>query len=224
MSEDSNLSADDTADKPAGVMKADQIVDERGVPLTNVLKEMTRKVGRLSDISAKLDLLLQNQTADNASGQGRFKAPEAPLESEVKRYIDARFLEDKKASIDKAQQESIERVFAAFPELNPDSASHDEQFYKLAVEYEKKIDPMDPARSLNAAKLAALDLGRVEQLTKNKLLQDESRRTRYIEEGGSPKKETKAQAKTMSSEQAKNLKRHFNIDPKKVEQFTKNRG
>jgi hypothetical protein len=214
--------SDEAAPAEAKAMSLDKIVDERGVPLSNVLKEQARKLGKLSDISAKLDLLLQHGSADNASNGD--SAPDVKLDDATKRYIDARLNADKKMELEKAQKETISKVYKSFPELNQDSDQFDSNFFDLAVEHEKTISPTDPQRSLKAAKLAALDLGKIEQITKAQILQDEKRRTRYLEEGGAEMTAAKAKkSPTISQEAANNLKRYLKIDAKKVEAQLKGR-
>lgn len=199
-------------------LSASNIVDERGVPLTNVMKELNRKIGRVTELSNKIDLLLQQQNkptmvADNALIGG------AELDDATKRYIDARLLEDQRKTIEKKQEVAIQNVLKTFPDLDQDSESFDKEFYDLAVAYEKTIDPMDPDRPLKAAKLAALDTGRIEKLTKAKVIQDDSRRARILSEGGIEAKESKKEKATTMNKNA--IKSLLKIDPAKIEKIMK---
>lgn len=197
----------------------DKVVDERGVPLGNVLKEMNRKLGRVGDLTSKIDMLLQNNVKPAAlTPDNGFTA--ANIDNETKAYIDARLNAEKRALVEKSQQESLNKVFKTFPELDQNSDTYDTGFYNLAVEYEKTIDPLDPDRSFKAAKLAALDIGKIEALTKAKVLQDDSRRARILEEGTAPTKTTKkAAAETKMNKAA--ISQFFKIDPAKVEKKAK---
>jgi hypothetical protein len=200
----------------------DKIVDERGVPLGNVLKEVTRKLGRINEVNAKLDMLLQNNvtTANQSPDEGTQEAAEG-VDVKTKRYVDSRLEKFKQLDIEKAQNEALDQVFKTFPELNKTSDDFDQDFFNLAVEYENSLDKKDPARPMKAAKLAALDLGKIERIQKAKIIQDEARRTRMLTEGSAPSKEgsTKAAPKQQMNKAA--IEKWFKIDASKVEKFVK---
>lgn len=218
---DGNTAQESVAETAAQALNVNSIVDERGVPLGNVLKEVTRKLGRISEISSKLDMLLQNNVSANVSpDKGAFVATSDVIDSDTKRYIDARLMEDKRAQIEKAQKVVLDTVFKTFPELDKSSDDYDAEFFNLAVEYEKNINELDPDRPMKAAKLAALDLGKVEKITKAKVLQDDARRSRILSEGSAPSKETKkSQPKGNMNNAA--ISRFLKVDPKKVEKYAK---
>lgn len=207
---------------PATTMTIDKIVDERGVPLGNTMKEMTRKLNRLGDISQKLDMILQNNVSPSYSApdKGSQSAGNA-LDVNVKNYIDSLRREDKQKDVEKAQTAVLGTVFKTFPELDKSSDEFDSGFFDLAVEYEKSIDQFDPDRSIKAAKLAALDLGKVEKLTKAKVLQDDARRSRILSEGGTSTKESTAKSAPKQTVNKANLARYFKIDSAKVEKYAK---
>jgi hypothetical protein len=200
-------------------LSASEIVDDRGIPLTNVMKELNRKVGRISELSGKLDLLLQQQTKPSHTSVDNTFMQGAELDEATRRYIDARLMEEKRSVIEKQQETTIQNVLKYYPELDRDSDSYDEEFYKLAVSYEKAIDTMDPERALKAAKLAALDTGRVERLTKSKVIQDDARRSRLLAEGGIEAKDSKKEKNSSINKSA--IKNLLKIDPAKVERYMK---
>jgi hypothetical protein len=79
-----------------------------------------------------------------------------------------------------------------FPELDPDSDSFDEKFYKAVdAEFSSTNQRKDPKGPLKAAKLVALEMGKIEQLTRSSLLKDEARRSRILSEGSSTPREAK---------------------------------
>ena len=121
--------------------------------------------------------------------------------------------------MEKKQEAAIHNVLKTFPELDQNSDSYDDEFYKLAVQYEKSIDPLDPERPMKAAKLAALDTGRIEKITKAKVIQDDARRSRMLSEGGIEAKESKKEKASNMNKNA--LKSLLKIDPAKVEKYIK---
>lgn len=205
-------------DNTAKSLTTNDIVDERGVKLSNVFKEVTRKLSRVNDLNTKLDLILQGQqarTVDNTSSSAN-----ANLDASVKDYIDARLVADKKAEITSSQQAALKNTYKTFPELDQNSDSFDSDFFQLAIEHEKFIDINDPQRPMKAAKLAALELGKLEKLATQKVLQDEARRSRILGEGSVQPKDTPKKSSTASmNKQA--LTRLLKIDPALVEKFAK---
>ncbi len=202
---------------PESSMTVDKIVDERGVPLGNTLKEMTRKFG---NISKKLDMILQNNvppsysTADNASDN-------SPVTDEdVKTFIRTQRAE-KAQAVNDAQLAVLDVVFKTFPELDQQSDDFDKAFFDLAVKHEKSINQADPDRSIKAAKLAALDLGKMEKLTKSKVLQDDARRSRILSEGGTSTKESSAKSAPKSEINKSFLNQYFKLDAAKVAKYAK---
>ncbi len=202
---------------PESSMTVDKIVDERGVPLGNTLKEMTRKFG---NISKKLDMILQNNvqpnysTADNASFNSNV------TDEDVKTFIRAQ-REEKAQAINDKQLASLDVVFKTFPELDKESDDFDAVFFNAAIKHEKQFDQFDPDRSLKAAKLAALDLGKMEKLTKSKVLQDDARRSRILSEGGTSTKEATAKSAPKTELNKAALSQYFKLDAAKVQKYLK---
>lgn len=204
----------------AGPITFDKVVDERGVPLGNVLKEVTRKLGRMNEMNAKLDLLLQTTTPSTQLPDEGAEVARG-VDSKTKSYIDSRFEKAQYAEVEKAQKLSIDQVFKTFPELSKSSDDFDPEFLDLATNYESNMNPKDPERPMKAAKLAALDLGKIERITKARVIQDEARRTRMISEGSLPSKESTKQTGPKLTINKKNIEKWFKIDAAKVEKFAK---
>lgn len=224
MSEEAAAEADSNESAEAKI-NIDKIVDSRGVPLGNLLAEITRKLGRThSDVSAKLDVLMQQQAAVPAQSPDKgADADMLKLDPAVRRAINSVREEIKQDSVEKAQDASLEQVFKTFPELLKSSDDFDQDFFEKAVAIEKTLDRNDPERPMKAAKLAALEVGKLEKLTKAKVIADENRRTRMLAEGGSPSKDaSKQNAKSPKSSVNKAaVQRWFKIDPAKVEKQVK---
>lgn len=216
MAEQEEAEAENQA--PTSKFTTENILDERGVPLSNVLKEVTRKLGRLNEVSSKLDLLLQSNHSEKLADKAA-SSYASDLDDSAKSYIDARLMEDKKQNIERAQKAALDSVFKTFPELDRNSDDYDASFYELAVEYEKTIDQLDPDRSMKAAKLAALDTGKIEKLQKAKLLQDDSRRNRILSEGSATNKDSKKNAAPKQEMNKAMISRFLKVDPAKIAKY-----
>jgi len=168
--------------------------------IKNLKGEFNRRISKLND---KLDTLINRvspvtQQADEA----------VKVEPDVKQYIDTALTHEKQVS---AWQVALE----TFPELNPDSESFDENFYK-AVDAEFSTNMRkDPKGPLKAARLMALELGKIEQLTRQSLLKDEARRSRIISEGSSTPRESKKDKDPSQGFNVKGLAK-LGIDPTKL--------
>ncbi len=147
-------------------------------PMKNLKGEFNRKFSKLENMVATL---IQSQSR-NSAPQPADEAVE--VDTDVKQYVSSVITEQK-------QVEAWQQALQMFPELNSDSEDFDEKFYK-AVDAEFSMNGRkDPKGPLKAAKLAALELGKLEQLTKANLLKDEARRSRIISEGSSTPREAK---------------------------------
>jgi hypothetical protein len=177
----------------------------------NLKAEMNRKFSKITDQLNQLAQMIQPRTqapsAENASGY----AEDTP---EYKRYVDARFQEAQRAEVKAAQETAWHKALETFPELNPDSENFDEKFYKLADKYFTDYDLTRVKDApLRAAREAALELGKIEQLTKEKLLKDEARRSRIIAEGASAPRDSRKEKDVKINE--KGLAR-LGINPEKL--------
>lgn len=164
----------------------------------NLKAEMNRKLSKMqSEMSAQLNQLAQLIQNKN-SGTVAEDAPESP---EYKRYVDARFQEAQKAEVKTAQETAWNKALEMFPELDSNSEHFDEKFYKLADKFYTDYDLTRVKDApLRAVREAALELGKIEQLQREKLLKDEARRSRIIAEGASAPRETRKEQETKLNE------------------------
>lgn len=170
----------------------------------NLKGEFNRKISKLDE---KLEAVLN---AINGSKSAKVSQPavEADVDTDVKQYVDTVFTHQK-------QVDAWQEALSMFPELNPESDSFDDKFYK-AVDTEFSTNQRkDPKGPLKAAKLAALELGKIEQLTRTSLLKDEARRSRILSEGTSTTRESKKEKDISSQLNAKGLAR-LGIDAEKL--------
>jgi hypothetical protein len=156
--------------------------------MKNVKAEMNRK---FSKIDQKIEQLLAALgRSPSIHGQSPVAETDDADAPEYKKYVDARLQEKDQVSVQSAQQESWQKALETFPELNQNSDKFDEKFYQLAdkfyADYDVKRVKDAPYR---AVREAALELGKIEQLTKEKFLKDEARRSRLIAEGTTASKE-----------------------------------
>jgi hypothetical protein len=178
-------------------------------PTKNLKSEMNRKFSKLEQkIEQLLQQSVQTRSVSPVEETDNFSAPD------YKRYVDARFQEAQKAEVVTSQEKAWQQALELFPELNPDSDQHDEKFYKLADSIYREFDLTRSKNApLLAAKQAALELGKIEQLAKEKLLKDEARRSRLISEGAAPSRESKKEREPQLNE--RNLAR-LGVDAKKL--------
>lgn len=167
-------------------------------PIKNLKAEMNRK---LSKISERLEQILPVVTQN----QSRVPVAETDIDAapDYKRYVDARFQEVQKDQVKKAQEQAWSQALEMFPELHQESEAFDEKFYKAADKYYGSFDlARDPEAPLKAVKLAALEMGKIDQLAKEKILRDEARRSRIISEGVSQTRESKREKEPQVNERA----------------------
>lgn len=227
MSEEAAASSGQANAANVPTVSIDSVVDKRGVPLGNVLAEVNRKLAQgLQATNQKLDALLQLQTQGASPDKGKSatqtQIPEG-IDPKVVNFVQDALSKERQAEIAKAQKAALDSVYKTFPELDQNSESFDTEFFNLAVEIENTISEKDPQRSMKAAKLAALELGKVEKITKAKVVADEANRRRILSEGGAQSKETRAPQKKMSTENMNKaaIKQFFKVDPAEVEKYAK---
>lgn len=169
-------------------------------PIKNLKGEFTRKFSKLDE---KINQVL---TAMQSRNTVEAPAEEADVDTDVKQYVNSVMTQTH-------QKTALQEAYEMFPELNPESDNYDEKFYK-AVDAEFSTNMRkDPKGPLKAAKLIAMELGKIEQLTQNKLLKDEARRSRILQEGSSTPRDAKKASEAVKPEYAKNLSRlGINLD------------
>lgn len=147
-------------------------------PIKNLKGEFTRKISKLENL---ITTFIESQSGNRSAAS---VDETIPVDNDVKQYVSSMLTEQK-------QVEAFNQAKNMFPELDPESEDFDEKFYK-AVDAEFSMNGRkDPRGPLKAAKLVALELGKIEQLTKANLLKDEARRSRIISEGSSTPREGK---------------------------------
>lgn len=204
-----NTTATGDVSQVAGT-EATQSTSDKADPIKNLKGEFQRKLSKLDD---KLNQILN--TVGGRSQQVSEPVDEtADTDTTVKQYVSSALTKDKQMT---AWNETLDM----FPELNPDSEQFDEKFYK-AVDMEFTSNQLkDPRGPLKAAKLVALELGKIEQLTRQSLMKDEARRSRIISEGATSPREAKKEKDPSSNFNAKGLAK-LGIDPKKLAERMKN--
>ena len=173
-------------------------------PLKNLKGEFNRRISKLSE---KLDAVL-NAVGTRPAQASQPAAEAVNVDADVKQYVDTAFTHQKQVD---AWQSALEM----FPELNPESDSFDEAMYK-AVDAEFSTNQRkDPKGPLKAAKLVALEMGKIDQLARSNVLKDEARRSRILSEGSSTPREAKKEKDAASQFNVKGLAR-LGIDPAKL--------
>lgn len=175
-------------------------------PIKNLKGEFQRKMSKLDE---KLNAVLNAvQARGNAQGSNQSADEAVDGDTDVKQAVNAAFTEQHQRT---AYQNAVEM----FPELNPESDSFDEKFYK-AVDVEFSSNQRrDPNGPLKAAKLVALEMGKIEQLTRTSLLKDEARRSRLLSEGSSTPRDAKKDKDPASHFNKQGLAR-LGINPEKL--------
>jgi len=182
----------------------------------NLKAEMNRKFSKINEQLTRLVQIVEQSATQKQPSVEEAVDEDAP---EYKRYVDARFQQAEQARVKSSQEQAWTKALELFPELNQESENFDQEFYKAADKFYGSFDlQRDPEAPLKAVKLAALELGKIEQLTKEKLLKDEARRSRLIAEGGSTPRESKKEKEPALNE--KSLAR-LGIDPKKLKERIK---
>jgi hypothetical protein len=190
-------------------------------PTKNLKAEFNRKLSKMQQqMDNRLQQILQAVTSPTGS-QANAPAEKADFEEpEYKRYVDARFQESHKEVVKQGQESAWQKALELFPELNQDSDTFDEKFYKVADKYYGSFDlTRDPDAPLKAVKLAALEIGKIEQLTKERLLKDDARRSRLIAEGAGSPRDAKREKPVQLNVGA--LAKLGIKDPKKLEERVK---
>jgi hypothetical protein len=171
--------------------------------LKNLKGEFNRKISKMEQ---KLDAVLNRFTTQNPAPQ--LSEEEANVEPDVKKYVDT-------VVTKQHQKTALDEAYHLFPELNPESESFDEKFYQ-AVDMEfSRNQSRDPKGPLKAAKLIALELGKIEALTKANILKDDARRSRVLSEGISTPRDAKKAQDPSVNFNLKGLAR-LGINPEKL--------
>lgn len=194
------------------------------VPVENRIAEMNRKFNNLSsNLNEKIDQLINFMQTTNTKTpvENTTSYSANPPSNDVVAYTDTAVGKIREELLIEKQKQSFEKALELFPELDPKSDIYDSDFYTLVdAEFKKQAMSKDPNAPLKAAKLVALDQGKLEKLQRNQVLADESRRTRMLSEGGNaPNKASKT--KSAMPDSLKQLSQLFGVKTESVEKLMK---
>lgn len=186
------------------------------VPVENRVAELNRKFSKLErSLDEKFSQLISSMNGPKS--QPAEKAVEATYgDPAVESVVNQALLRDKHA-------QSYQQAIQAYPELNPDSESFDERFHKNADSYYRALSSTnDPDAPLKAIRLAAMDLGKFQQVEREKIMADEAKRMRTLGDGvSSPKSAQKGQSSGLP-DSVKSLAQLLKVDLKQAENHYKN--
>lgn len=201
---------------------ADGTTNTAAVPVENRVAELNRKFSKFErSLDEKFSQLI------NYVQQGAKTAVQAPtaqvvdktpieniLNSNVETIVNQKIMQQKHA-------ESYQNVLASYPELNQESDTFDEKFHSKADAYYRALSSInDPEAPLKAVRLAAMDLGKYEQVERERLIADEARRMRTLSDGGASHKSGQPSQNTDTSK-LKGLAGLMGVDTKGLEQHMK---
>lgn len=220
-----NTSSESTAKKSTG-LNMSEIVDEKGVSLTNRFGELHRKLNKVSDLEMKLDQVLASLTSNRTQAQAPavnadFDA-DTDIVSTVKKVVDSELRAKTRSTLAEEHNRQFKEMAKIFPELDKDSPDYDPTFYKKADSIYQKNYMDDPKGAEEAIQIAAAQTGRLKRLAEMAVLQDEAKRSRKLSEGSSSTKNKTAA--TEDSESTQKAVSKFGIDPKFFKKAKQNLG
>lgn len=190
------------------------------VPVENRVAELNRKFSKFErSLDEKFSQLINYvqgaKAAAPAPTQAVDKTPiESILNSNVETIVNQKIMQQKHA-------ESYQDVLKSYPELNQEADIFDEKFHSKADAYYRALSSInDPEAPLKAVRLAAMDLGKYEQVERERLIADEARRMRTLGDGGSSHKGGQPSQNTDTSK-LKGLAGLMGVDTKGLEQHMK---
>lgn len=169
----------------------------------NLKGEFNRKISKLENMVASL---IETQSGNK---QAKSVDETVSVDTDVKQYVSSVLTEQK-------QMEAYQQAIQMFPELNPESDDFDEKFYKAVDAEFSSNSRKDPRGPLKAAKLVALELGKIDQLTKASLYKDDARRARIVSEGTAATKEARKEKDVAANFNANALAKLGIKDPAKL--------
>lgn len=187
------------------------------VPLENRFAELNRKFTQFQrQLDDKFGQLISSLQAAAQPSPVAKAVDETPIEGILKHNVSS--IVDEKIMTYK-HAESYQNALQAYPELDPNSDKFDANFHSLADRYYASLKSSGFADApLKAVRMAALDLGKTEQLERERILADEAKRMRTLGEGtNSPKQGQKAKEASYNQTLASLLK----VDPKGMDEFMK---
>lgn len=175
-------------------------------PTKNLKAEFNRKLSKLDEKLSKLVNFVER------SGQS------SPVEETDEDVSDSKRLKNeiKAEAAREIHDQHFQDAKRVFPELDPESDSHDSKFYNEVDRVYTKLlraDPTDKDALKEAVEIVANRTGRYEQLVQNKFLKDEARRSRIIAEGSSAPRDAKKEKETAMNE---SMLQRMGINPDKL--------
>ena len=158
-----------------------------GVPVENRIAELNRKFTQYQrNLDEKLGQLISSLQAVAQPQQTRV-VDETPIEGILKNNVNV-LVDEKIMQLKHA--ESYQSALQAYPELDPNSDKFDDKFHRLADTYYASLKASGFADApLKAVRMAAMDLGKYEQIEREKILADEAKRMRTLADGSVPAKQ-----------------------------------
>lgn len=189
------------------------------VPVENRVAELNRKFTQLQrSLDDKFGQLISSlQTV--AQPQQTRVADEAPIEGILKHNVNT-MVDEKIMALKHA--ESYQEALQSYPELNPDSERFDDRFLKLADTYYASLRASGFADApLKAVRMAAMDLGKYEQLERERILADEAKRMRTLGDGSVAAKQGQKEKQASYNQTLASL---LKIDAKGMQEHMKKYG
>jgi len=184
-----------SVDSSATEQTAEGTTNAAGVPVENRVAELNRKFSKfersLDEKFSQLISYVQGQQSATATPQAAVEAPiNSILNNSVETIVNQKIMQQKHA-------ESYKNVIKSYPELDQNGDNFDGDFHSKADAYYRALSSInDPEAPLKAVRLAAMDLGKFEQVEREKLVADEANRMRTLGYGGHTSKTgSNAQAK-----------------------------
>ena len=192
------------------------------IPLQNRLAELTRKFTRYQEnMDEKFGQLVQILSQQKAGSKAQ-EDDDSSSDLDPKAYADFRFKqvkeELKNESMVEKHKTSFHQALKVFPELNQESETYDKSFFQAANKYYEALKGTDADAPMKAARLAAIDFNKYEQIERERVLTDEAKRSRMLGDGiSSPRGHQKQEVGI--TDNLKSLAQLLGKDQKKLGEF-----
>ena len=209
--QDVNNGATDTSSTSAGEGQTPAI------PIENRFAELNRKVTQYQrQLDDKFGQLISSIQAIAPQGPVSKAVDETPIEGILKNNV-SNIVDEKIMTYKHA--ESYQNALQSYPELDPNSDKFDQSFHALADRYYASLKSSGFADApLKAVRMAALDLGKTEQLERERILADEAKRMRTLGEGTNSPRQTQ---KTKDVSYNQTLAGLLKVNTKDMDEFIK---
>lgn len=216
-----------TSESRKQALSMNEILDDKGVPLTNRFAEMSRKLNKVSDLESKLDQILNatQQTAQQAAGAAYSDLDEFEGMSakEIAKVIDQKLADRERVQLQTKHLNDFESLKKQYPELDKNSPDYDPEFYNLANNAYLNFGLDGKAEgAMEAVEYAAYKSGKTKQSMQREVLSDEARRSRKLAEGATGSR--KAKPDEDFEDQLATARKHMRINPKYFKKAKANLG